>query len=127
RDAVLCIVIAAALLVICNGDGLRGAAEDMHKSAYRTVLLAIAKPAGAIADALPFASITDQVTGWLSPDENLSGGGGSFTRAPGTSGGVGSVSPDAFSPQQLGLHASLPPLRSVLVTGDSMVQPLDAY
>jgi hypothetical protein len=73
------------------------------------------------------------MTAWLSPDLNLNGPGG-FTTFVSTStgttaaGGVPPVTADAFDPSQIG--ASPPPrrpLHTLLVTGDSMSQPLDQY
>ena len=41
----------------------------------RDVVLAVGKPAGWVADGLPFAAAADDATAWLSPDDELDGGG----------------------------------------------------
>jgi hypothetical protein len=77
-------------------------------------------------------SAAHTLTAWLSPDPNLSGiagfgAGVSASTGVGTAGGIPPVTPDAFDPSQIG--APPPPrhlLRTLLVTGDSMSQPLDS-
>lgn len=127
RDAVVCVLVAAAALVLLAGDGIRRAGEEMDRGIVRSVVLAVGHPAGWIADQLPFADAADQVTGWLSSDQDLGATDGSFGGIS-TAGATGTsrVAPTAFAPQELGRQATLSPLRTLLVTGDSLSQPLDA-
>jgi hypothetical protein len=101
----------------------------MNTGIGRDAVLAVGKPAGWIADQLPFHSAAHNLTAWLSPDPNLGGLSG-FTQdvATGANAGIPPVTPDAFDPSQIG--APSPPkvrLHTVLVTGDSMSEPLDQY
>lgn len=125
RHAIVTVLAALALLVVCDGDGIRRQGEKLDRGFERTVVLAVGRPAGWIADRLPFSPAVDQMTGWLSPDEDLGSTDGRFS-APASS-GASRVDPRAFDPRTLGLQAQTkPPLRSLLVTGDSMSQPMDA-
>jgi len=125
RQAVTAVLAALALLVVCDGDGIRRQGEKLDKGLERSVVLAIGHPAGWIADQLPFSPAVDEMTGWLSPDEDLGSSDGQFTAA--AAGGSTRVDPSAFDPRALdGKAAPKPALRSLLVTGDSMSQPMDA-
>jgi lysophospholipase L1-like esterase len=128
RDTVLCIAFAVVLLVLFEGRSVREAGEEMRPGWERSVVLAVGRPAGWVADALPLAAVADDVTAWLSPEDDLDEGPGGFDEAPATAaGGVPPVTPDAFDPRTLGEEPPAPrPLRTLLVTGDSMVMPLDA-
>jgi lysophospholipase L1-like esterase len=128
RDALITVLVAAFILVICFGPSIRRTGNDMDAGWQRDVVLAVGKPADAVADALPFRKWATSATAWISPDDQLDGP-GSFNSvsSASTSNGVAAVPPTAFTPQQLGLPAAKPkPLTSLLVTGDSMSQPLDA-
>ena len=125
RQAVSAVLAAFVVLVVCDGDGIRRQGEKLDKGLERSVVLAVGHPAGWIADKLPFSSAVDQMTGWLSPDEDLGSADGQFS-APAAAGST-RVAPGAFDPQAIGLKpAAKPKLRSLLVTGDSMAQPMDA-
>jgi lysophospholipase L1-like esterase len=131
RDAIIAVAIAAVVLIVCAGPSIRKAGEQMH-GIGRTIVLGIGRPAAWVADQLPFHHAAHTFTAWLSPDVNLSGSGG-FTSGASTAAGAASgvtavpgVTRDAFTPSELGLPP--PPrqrLHSLLVTGDSMSQPLD--
>jgi lysophospholipase L1-like esterase len=127
RDALAAVAIIAAILVVCSGASIRKAGEEMNLGVGRTAVLSVGRPAGWIADQLPLRSAAHTVTGWLSPDPNLGGlGGFNETIATGSAVGIPPVTPDAFDPSQIG--APPPPrrpLHGLLVTGDSMSQPLD--
>ncbi|HEU4658391.1 MAG TPA: GDSL-type esterase/lipase family protein [Capillimicrobium sp.] len=132
RDAIVCTLVAALLLVLFGGSAIREQGEEMDPGFTRSVVLAVGEPAGAIADALPFASAARDATAWLSPDDDL-GDEGSFATAPVAAGGtaardaVAPVGPEAFDPRDLGAPPpARGPLRTLLVTGDSMSMPLDA-
>jgi lysophospholipase L1-like esterase len=126
RDGVIALLVCAALLVVFKGDSLRRQGDRMDPGVARDLVLFVGRPAGAIADALPFADAADDATAFLSPDDKLGDTGAFATVAEGTGAGIPPVTADAFHPTSIGAK---PParrkLRSLLVTGDSMVQPLD--
>ncbi|HVF79814.1 MAG TPA: GDSL-type esterase/lipase family protein [Solirubrobacteraceae bacterium] len=136
RDAVVCVFIAALLLVLLQGESIRSTGEKMDPGWQRTLVLAVGEPAGWLADRLPLADAADDVLAFLSPDDDLSGEGG-FNAAPvagpaaaaggGTSGAASvPITTDSFDPTELGVKTEkLPQLKTLLVTGDSLAQPLD--
>jgi lysophospholipase L1-like esterase len=130
RDALIAIGVTAAILIVCAGASIRKAGNEMKTGIGRDAVLAIGRPAGAIADNLPFHRGANRLTSFLSPNQSLNGPGGFSASVAagitGAAGGVGAVTPDAFTPASLGLPS--PPrrkLHTLLVTGDSMSQPLD--
>jgi lysophospholipase L1-like esterase len=124
RDAVICVAVAVLLLVIFQGPSIRDGAEEMKPGWERTLVLAAARPAGWVGDQLPFAAVSERVKRWARGDSTAATGGlAAGTRTV----GVQDVTRDAFDPAALGAKPTPPrPLRTVLVTGDSMAQPLDA-
>ena len=136
RDAIVCVFVAALLLLLLDGGSIRSTGEKMDPGIERTVVLAVGEPAGWLADRLPLADAADRLTAGLSPDDDLTGEGG-FNAAPvagpaataggGTGGGASApITVDSFDPTQLGVKtARRPKLATLLVTGDSLVQPLD--
>jgi lysophospholipase L1-like esterase len=126
RQAVGSIAIAGLVLLLVFGAEIRTAGEEMNPGVSRTLVLAVGKPAGWLADQLPFAGVGNDLVSWLSPDGDLDGRKGFDENALAAGGGVPPVTPDAFDPAALGEHAAKRPLRRVLVTGDSLAQPLDA-
>ena len=130
RDAVLAAAVVSLLLVVFEGTSIRDAGERMDPGLGRDVVLAVGRPAAWIADRLPFEDAADRATASLSPDAGLDEGAG-FGVADGASAGGGAVppvTPEAFSPEQIGADpAPRRPLRTLLVTGDSMSMPLDAH
>jgi lysophospholipase L1-like esterase len=131
RDLLICCGIAVVLLTFAEGRSVRHAGNEMRAGWERTLVLAVGNPAGWLADRLPLADAASALSKALKPGDDLSGGGaGSFadagTRAA-AAGGVPPVTPDAFDPRALGEKPPPPqPLKTVLVTGDSLSQPLDA-
>jgi hypothetical protein len=129
RDAVLCVSIVALLLVVFQGASIRKAGEEMKPGIGRDTMLAVGKPAGWIADRLPLASVSTAATGWLAPEQEDASGPGAFgtqsaTLATATQ--IPTVTPDAFAPATIGAKAPAKrPLHTLLVTGDSMSEPLD--
>lgn len=126
REALVCVFVAALLLAFLQGPDIRQAGERMDPGWQRTMVLAIGHPAGWVGDRLGIQSLTRDATGWLSPDDDLSAAAG-FADTPAAAGGkLPPVTPDAFDPVALG-GKPLPhrPLKTVLVTGDSMATPLD--
>ena len=127
RDGVFALLVCAALLVIFKGDGLRAQGERMDPGWDRDVVLFFGEPAGAIADALPFGDAVDDALAFLSPDEALDSGGGFQNIAAQAGGELPPVTKDAFDPATIGAAAPRKErLRTLLITGDSMTQPLDA-
>jgi hypothetical protein len=128
RDAIIAVAIAATVLVLVQGSAIRRAGEQMNAGPGRAMMLAAGRPAGWIAERLPFERLAGRATAWLSPDVALRRADrfGTAAAAAGTA-RVPPVTPDAFDPVQLGERAPAKPrLRTLLVTGDSLSTPLDA-
>ena len=127
RDAIVAVAIAATVLVVVQGGAIRRAGEQMNAGPGRDATLLVGRPAGWIADHLPFERLAHRGTAWLSPDAPLRSA-DRFENAAGIGPArVPPVTPDAFDPVQLGERAPPKPrLRSLLVTGDSLSTPLDA-
>lgn len=126
RDGVIAIAIAAVVLVVCAGNSIRKAGNEMSPGIGRDVVLAVGRPAAWVSGLLPLHSAAHTLTAWLSPDNNPSGPGSFQAPALASTGAVPPVTPDAFDPTQIG--SPRPPrrrLHTLLVTGDSMSQPLD--
>jgi hypothetical protein len=121
REAIVAVALASLLLVLCAGASVRRQGEDMSPGIGRDVVLAVGRPAGWLADRLPLERWVHRATAWLSPDEPLDRG-ATFAATSGATarGGVPPVTADAFDHPQ-----PRRPLRTLLVTGDSMSTPLD--
>lgn len=129
RDALLVVGIVVFLLVILVGRSVRDTGQDMASGWERTMVLAVGKPAGWVADQLPLADLVAQATEPLKSGEDLGSGAGGFDETGSTPAatGIPPVTPDAFDPVALGQEPAAPRrLATVLVTGDSMSMPLDA-
>jgi hypothetical protein len=128
RDALICIGFCVLLLLGFEGESLRHSGDAMTPGWQRTMVLAVARPAGALSAASGLNGIKNHLVAWVRSGNTPSGAGGfSETGAARSTGQVAPVTPDAFDPRSLGIKpAPAPPLRTVLVTGDSMVQGLDA-
>lgn len=130
RDVLLCVGIAVVLLLLIEGGSIRNSGREMAPGVERTVVRAVGEPAGWAADKLPLSDAADSMTGWLSPDDELTGPGGFENAAVAPQPGAGApapITPDYFDPAALGAKpVQLRKLRKLLVTGDSMSQPLDA-
>jgi hypothetical protein len=128
RDAIVCILTAAVVLLLVEGPSIRSTGERMDPGPLRTTVLAVGKPAGWLGDRLPLADAASRLTAWLSPDEDLAQTTGGFqASARANTQTVPPVTPDAFEPGQLDAPATPKrALRHLLVTGDSMAMPLDA-
>jgi hypothetical protein len=117
------------LLILVEGASVRREGERMDPGPIRSVVLAVGRPTGWLADRLPLSGVAHRATSWLSPDQDLASAAGGFeavaarTAAP----GVAPVTPAAFPPGALGGPGpARRALRTLLVTGDSMSMPLDA-
>lgn len=127
RDGLVAVAIAAVVLVLVQGGAIRRAGEQMNAGPGRDATLLVGRPAGWIADRLPFERLADRATAWLSPDPPLRASDRFETAAAGGPARVPPVTPDAFDPVQLGERApARPRLHTLLVTGDSLSTPLDA-
>jgi len=128
RDALVCIGLCALLLLAFEGRSIRRSGEEMKPGWERSLVLAVGHPAGAVSEALGLAAVKDTLVAWAHPDDGLSGPGGFDEATAGAAvRGVPPVTPDAFDPRALGARPAAPrALRTVLVTGDSLSQPLDA-
>jgi lysophospholipase L1-like esterase len=129
RDALVAIAVAALLLVLVEGPSIRNSGERMDDGLWKTVVLGIGRPADRVGDVIPLPEVGDELTAWLSPDDDSDGEGG-FEAAAADTGDVNRippVTPDYFDPRTLGEDPPAPrELDTVLVTGDSLAMPLDA-
>jgi hypothetical protein len=129
RDAIVCVFVAVVLLALMEGASIRRSGERMEPGLERTAVLAVGRPAGWLADRLPLADGVHRATAWLSPDERLSGGPGAFQTPPAGAARAGAAAPiteEAFDRAALGEPPErLAKLGTLLVTGDSLAQPLD--
>jgi len=126
RDAVIAVLIGAAILILAAGGSIRRAGNGMRAGIGRDAVLAVGDPAGWLAGRLPVQHAAHVLTNWLSPNLNLTGFVGFTTTTTAAGQSIPPVTPDAFDPSTIG--ASPPPqqpLRTLLVTGDSMSEPLD--
>ncbi len=126
RDGVFVVFLAGLILVLLQGPSIRKSGEELKPGIERDAVLAVGRPASDLANRLPFAEASRNATAFLEPEPNLGGPGG-FQQAAGAGGQLGAVTPDAFDPATIG--AKPPPrqrLKTLLVTGDSMVEPLDS-
>jgi lysophospholipase L1-like esterase len=135
RDALICVFVAVILLLLIEGASIRNTGKKMDAGIQRSMVLAVGHPAGWLADQLPLAAAADKLTAALSPDDELSGGPGGFNSAPvgggpvqvaGEGAAAAPITTDSFDPAELGVEPKpLPALKNLLVTGDSLAQPLD--
>src|SRR5688572_5569005 len=131
RDALIAIGVAALVLVLVEGPSIRNSGERMDDGFWKTVVLAVGKPADTIGDVIPLPEIGDELTAWLSPDDD-SGGEGSFDAVAAEEDEAAStrippITPEYFDPRAIGEDPPEPrELDTVLVTGDSLSMPLDA-
>ncbi len=128
RDAVRLVALAMLLLLLFEGSAVESAGRQMDAGVERSIVLAIGKPAAAVADSLPFEEVADGALAFISPDEDLSGQEG-FDEQPTetTAQGIPAITVDQFDPAELGAKAKSPgKLEKLLVTGDSLSLPLDS-
>jgi hypothetical protein len=129
RDAILAVSVCVALLLLFEGASIRRSGEEMTAGWERTLVLAVGRPAGALSDLTGLGHVKNRLVAWAHPDDGVSGPGGfeQAANAGSSAQPVAPVTPDAFDPRQLGEPPARPRgLRTVLVTGDSLAQPLDA-
>jgi len=114
-DAVRAVALTTFLLLIFAGGSVRQAADELDPGLGRDIVKAVGGPAGWISDRLPLADTRRDLTGWLSPDQELTGAG--FEAGGASPGRAAPVTPPPPSTPQ--------PLHRLLVTGDSLSTPLD--
>lgn len=125
RDAVIAVTVVSVLLVLLSGGSVLRAGKEEKPGVTKDILTAVGKPTDAIADTLPFQKAQTNLTSGLSPDKDLVKGAG-FKTASAAGGGLPQVTPDAFDPVTVGeKQAPKVALDKLLVTGDSLSQPLD--
>jgi hypothetical protein len=126
REGVIAVLVAALVLLLCEGPSVRKAGDEMNPGIGRDIVLAVGRPSDWVARRLPLASVAHDTTSWLNPEANLSGPGGFNNPKTLAASAVPAVSPTAFEPAAIGAPApARRPLHTLLVTGDSMSQPLD--
>ncbi len=129
RSAVTAIGISALVLIACAGTSVRKAGQQMSPGIGRDVVLAVGRPAAWVSQQLPLRSVAHTLTAWLSPDTPGTGSSEFASSKTATVlGAIPPVTPDAFDSNDLGTPAPpRRPLHTLLVTGDSMSQPLDLH
>ncbi|MEA2167227.1 MAG: uncharacterized protein QOF76_527, partial [Solirubrobacteraceae bacterium] len=86
-----------------------------------------AKPLNTLTKDLPFHDAVDDSTAFLDPDNGDNSGPGGFASTVNDTAGVPPVTPAAFPPTAIGgAPAAKREVKKILVTGDSMTQPMDA-
>lgn len=122
RDTFLMILTVALILLLSQGASVREAGESEPKGVERTLLLAVGHPTGWVSDQLPFSDATADATEFLDPD---AGSVDVSDRKAGTAGN-GQITADAFDPLKIGARpAPAGDLKKLLITGDSLVLPMD--
>jgi lysophospholipase L1-like esterase len=127
RQGVVAILVCAVLLALATGPSIHRQGQEEVSSVGKAAVLAVGDPANALSKLVPLHAGASQMTGFLHPSLNLNGYHG-FSYSLASSVGVPPVTQDQFSASALGAPA--PPkhkLSTVLVTGDSMSEPLDQY
>jgi hypothetical protein len=128
-QAVLAIGVTALLLVLFSGGSVEEAAADLDPGIGQDLIDVVAGPTSWVADNLPLADLQADVTAGLSPDTELDEGGFAATTTETPSGAerIPPVTPESFDPSAIGAEPGEKlPLDKLLVTGDSLSQPLDA-
>lgn len=125
RDVLICVGVCFLILVLVGGRAVREQGEEMQPGVQRDIVMAIAGPAGAIADASPLDDVAKEL---FRPDGESGDSGPGFAAAgTGSAAGSGAITPADFAPGALpdGPKAGPAELKKLVVTGDSMSQPLD--
>jgi len=126
RDGVIAVLLAALILILCEGPSILKAGNEMNPGIGRAIVLGVGRPSNWAARKLPLVQLASDSTKWLNPEPNLSGSAGFDNPKTLAAGQIPAVTSTAFQPGELGERG--PPsalLRSLLVTGDSMSEPLD--
>jgi len=129
RDAVTVVLLTTVLLLLFAGNAVESAGEQMDRGVERSLVLAVGKPAGWVAEKLPFEDAADAALAVLSPDDELQGQGFDAQTDEGAAPRreVAPITREQFDPVELGARPKPPrELKTLLVTGDSLSMPLDA-
>ena len=127
RQGVIAILVCGVLLALAAGPSIRRQGQEEVSGVGRAAVLAVGDPANALSERLPLHSAAGHLTAFLQPSLDLTGYGG-FSDSLAASTGVPPVTADQFSPASIGAApAARQALGTVLVTGDSMSEPLDQY
>ncbi len=126
-DAVTVVLLTAILLALFAGGSVLRSGEQAT-GVQGQLIRGVGRPLARVSDELGLGNLRAEATSFLSPNQNLSSARGTFTGSTSTAATeIPSVTAEAFPPEVLGARPSTRPrLRSLLVTGDSMVMPLDA-
>jgi len=126
RGALVAIAVCVLLLLAFEGASIRNAGQEMDQGWQRTMVIAVGTPTGWLSDATGLGAVKDRVLAWEKERKSAAGVAGSADL--GVAGGSsGAVATEAIDPQSIGARPAAPrELRTVLVTGDSLSQPLDA-
>ena len=126
RDAVIAVALGAILLAVAAGGSILKQANEMKPGIGRDAVLAVGRPANSIANALPVAHLARRLTAFIKPNPKISGPGGFSAQTGSAAGSIPAITPDAFTPSSIGARApARRQLHTLLVTGDSMSEPLD--
>jgi hypothetical protein len=117
RDAVLVVVLAALLLALFEGPSILRAGEQMTGLGGR-IVRSIGRPANRVSLDLSLNSAARSATAFLAPQSSLATAGGGF---------AGAGTPPPPSGPRAPHAGARPHLHTLLVTGDSMSEPLDSY
>src|SRR3954471_10637034 len=101
RGALVGGLVCMVLLLLFAGGSIRRAGAEMTPGVAKTIVTTVGKPAGWISDQLPLSEVRGDLTSWLSPDDDLGGGGSGFVSVSTTGGAAGAggippVTPEAF-------------------------------
>ena len=130
RDGIIAVLVSCALMVVFAGASVKHTGQQLQSKVGRNVVLAFGDPAASIAQRP--AAQRDRQRGDRAgsrPTRTSAARAATFSTIAQTSaaGGIPPVTPDAFDPAKLGLAAPpRRPLHTLLVTGDSMSEPLDS-
>ena len=125
REAVISILIVAVILVLAAGASVKNAGEEMRAGVGRDAVLVIGEPAALLAGHLPVQGVAHDITGFIHASPDITGPGAFIAAGVGNQ-AVPPVSTTAFNPTSIGAPAPKKMhLHTLLVTGDSMSEPLD--
>jgi hypothetical protein len=135
RAAFFCVALVLVLMLIFEGESIRRDGEQMDAGWQRTMVLAVGQPAGWISLKSGMHGVKNNLVEWARSGDDLAGAPGGFgsPAAGAASGATGEaaatrpVDPHEIDSRYIDRgRSSLAPLSSLLVTGDSMSQPLDS-
>jgi lysophospholipase L1-like esterase len=127
RQGVIAMLICGVILALAAGPSIRRQGQEEVNSVAKAAVLAVGDPANTLSKLVPLHSGAGHMTAFLHPSLDLNGYQG-FSYSLAASTGIPPVTQDQFSASALGAPApARKQLTRVLVTGDSMSEPLDQY